>query len=188
MSVTAELKRLPRVAIEDSDPSDPTQAVVPKTRSHRADAGAAWGSLVHGLLEHAMRHRGAVREDLWRLAQWLTMEEPQLRAVIDQAIDTVISVVSSNELAAARATAECYEEVPFAVRASESASTHVVTGAIDVVHRHGDGWRVVDYKTDLDQGTAAQKYAEQVREYGDAWGRISGAATKTAIISAREHL
>ena len=186
-SVTAELKRLPRVVIEDPDPSDPTQVVVPTTTSHRADAGAAWGSLVHGLLEHAMRHRAATRDDLRRLAQWLTVEEPQLRAVIDQAVDTALAVVSSDELAAARATAECHEEVPFAVRASEFASPHVVTGAIDLVHRHGDEWRVLDYKTDVDGGTAALKYAEQVRAYGEAWGRISGAAVKTAIISAREN-
>ena len=117
-SVTAELKRLPRAAVDGLDSSDPTQVVVPKTSSHRADAGAAWGSLVHGLLEHAMRHRTATREDLRRLAQWLTVEEPQLRPVIDQAVDTAMAVVSSGELAAARATAECYEEVPFAVRAT----------------------------------------------------------------------
>ena len=87
---------------------DPTQVVVPKTSSHRADAGAAWGSLVHGLLEHAMRHRAATREDLRRLARWLTVEEPQLRLVIEQAVDTAMAVVSSPELAAARATAQCY--------------------------------------------------------------------------------
>ena len=27
------------------------------TPSHRADAGMAWGTLIHGLLEHAMRHK-----------------------------------------------------------------------------------------------------------------------------------
>jgi ATP-dependent exoDNAse (exonuclease V) beta subunit len=105
--------------------------------------------------------------------------------VIDQAIDTVISVVSSNELTAARATAECHEEVPFALRASEFAIPHIVTGAIDLVHRHGDGWRVLDYKTDVDQGNAAQKYADQVRAYAAAWGKISGAATETAVILTR---
>lgn len=185
-SVTAELKRLPRVALDGSDPSDPTQAVVPRTTSHRADAGAAWGSLVHGLLEHAMRHPTAVRKDLHRLAQWLTMEEPQLRGMIDQAVDTVIAIVSTGELAAARATAECHEEVPFAMRAPAVASPLVVTGVIDLVHRHGDGWRVVDYKTDVDLGPAVSKYTEQVRAYGDAWERIAGAAVKTAIVPARQ--
>ena len=107
--------------------------------------------------------------------------------MIDRAVDTALAVVSSGELATARATAECYEEVPFAVRTSELATPRVVTGVMDLVHRHGDAWRVVDYKTDVDQETAALKYAEQVRAYSEAWGRISGAAVKTAIISAREH-
>ena len=41
-----------------------------------------------------MRHPGATREDLRRLAMWLTVEEPQLRAVIDEALDTVQAVAS----------------------------------------------------------------------------------------------
>ena len=59
------------------------------TPAHRADAGQAWGTLIHGLLEHAMRHKAATRDDLRRLAMWLTVEEPQLRPVIDEALDTV---------------------------------------------------------------------------------------------------
>jgi ATP-dependent exoDNAse (exonuclease V) beta subunit len=184
-SVTAELKRLPRVGVDNVDPSDPTEVVVPKTPSHRADAGVAWGSLVHGLLEHAMRHRAATREDLRRLARWLTVEEPQLRPVIDQAVDTAQAVAASGELAAARATAECYEEVPFAVRAAEFSGVHVRTGSIDLVHRDDDRWRVVDYKTDVDSGTAELKYAEQVRGYSEAWRRVSQAVVTSAIVAAR---
>jgi ATP-dependent helicase/nuclease subunit A len=189
-SVTAELKRLPRVAVDEdaADASDSTQVVVPKTTSHRADAGAAWGSLVHGLLEHAMRHKRATRDDLRRLAEWLTMEEPKLRPVIEQAVDTALAVAASDELAAARATAECYEEVPFAVRAPEFVhTTHVRTGSIDLVHRDGDGWRIVDYKTDVDRGAAEAKYAEQVRAYADAWGRTAHATVTNTIVPARSH-
>src|SRR5258707_8460365 len=54
-----------------------------------------------------------------------------------------------------------------------------LTGAIDLVHRHGVEWRVLDYKTDVDGGTAALRYAEQGRAYGGAWERISGAAVET---------
>ena len=36
----------------------------------------------------------ATRDDLRRLAMWLTVEEPQLRAVIDEALDTVQAVAS----------------------------------------------------------------------------------------------
>ena len=37
-----------------------------------------------------MRHEAATRDDLRRLAMWLTVEEPQLRPVIDQALDTAL--------------------------------------------------------------------------------------------------
>ena len=42
--------------------------------------------MIHGLLEHAMRHERATRDDLRRLAVWLSMEEPKLRAVIEDAV------------------------------------------------------------------------------------------------------
>jgi ATP-dependent exoDNAse (exonuclease V) beta subunit len=71
------------------------------------------------------------------------------------------------------------------VRASESTGTELVRGVIDLVHRQGDEWRVVDYKTDLDHGPAATKYAEQVRTYGDAWGRIANTAVVTVVVAAR---
>ena len=74
---------------------DPTRSVGEDTPSRRADAGLAWGTLVHGLLEHAMRHKTATRDDLRRLAMWLTIEKPELRAVIDQALDTVQSVATA---------------------------------------------------------------------------------------------
>ena len=109
----------------------------------------AWGSLVHGLLEHAMRHRTTTREDLRRLALWLTVEEPQLRVVLDQAIEAALAVVSSEELKAAKTSAECHEEVPFS-KPSDGALPVVVNGAIDLAYREGDVWAVVDYKTDAD--------------------------------------
>jgi hypothetical protein len=69
--------------------------VAPDTPSHRADAGMAWGTLIHGMLEHAMRHAQSTPEDLRRLARWLTVDEPQLRGVIDEAIETVQRVAKA---------------------------------------------------------------------------------------------
>ena len=79
---------------------DPTKVVTTDTPAHRADAGQAWGTLIHGLLEHAMRHKAATRDDLRRLAMWLTVEEPQLRPVIDEALDTVERTAQRGFLAA----------------------------------------------------------------------------------------
>ncbi|MEO8484297.1 MAG: UvrD-helicase domain-containing protein, partial [Acidobacteriota bacterium] len=134
-SVTAEVKRLPRFTIQVEDDDDATRTIVPDTASHRADAGQAWGTLVHGLLEHAMRHAGATRDDLRRLALWLTVDEPQLRPVIDRAVETALAVVASGELASARAAVESQAEVPFAIQEMRDGVPTVVTGAIDLVHR-----------------------------------------------------
>jgi ATP-dependent helicase/nuclease subunit A len=186
-SVTMETKRLPRMAIELGDADDATRTIVPDTASHRADTGVAWGTLVHGLLEHAVRHPAATDEDLRRLALWLTMEEPHLRGVIDRAIETVRAVVSSDALAAARAATESQTEVPFAVRELRDGVSTIVTGAIDLVHRTDDGWRVVDYKTDADVAGAAASpaYAAQVQAYADAWGAVTGEQVETRVVSAR---
>jgi ATP-dependent exoDNAse (exonuclease V) beta subunit len=180
-SVTAETKPLPRLSMESTDAldsADPTRAVVPDTPSHRADAGQAWGTLVHGLLEHAMRHKTATREDLRRLGMWLTVEEPQLRVVIEKALDTVEAVSAGEFWSEARASAECLEEVPFAFR--DAAAGPVTTGVIDLVYRAGAGWNLLDYKTDVAVGPeAAASYARQIAVYAQAWTLFGG------ILSAR---
>jgi ATP-dependent exoDNAse (exonuclease V) beta subunit len=188
-SVTAESKRLPRITVGADDPQedDPTRSVGEDTPSRRADAGLAWGTLIHGLLEHAMRHQHATRDDLRRLAMWLTIETPDLRAVIDQALDTVQAVATAAFWREARASAECHEEVPFAVRDDSTDLPRVVTGTIDLVHRTGDGWRVTDYKTDvdLDNPEAQRKYDEQVRWYAAAWSRVASGTIATSVVAAR---
>jgi ATP-dependent helicase/nuclease subunit A len=189
-SVTAESKRLPRITIgaDDVGEDDPTRCVGEDTPSRRADAGLAWGTLIHGLLEHAMRHQHATRDDLRRLAMWLTIETPELRTAIEQALDTVQTVATAEFWQQARASAECYEEVPFAVRDDSTDVPRVVTGTIDLVHRTDDGWRVTDYKTDVDLGNAdaQRKYEEQVRWYAAAWSRVAVGKVATSVVAARK--
>ena len=65
-SVTAEAKHIAKMGdpTEPAAVDDATRLVGQDTASHRADAGMAWGTLIHGLLEHAMRYKDASREDL----------------------------------------------------------------------------------------------------------------------------
>ena len=93
-----------------------TAASSAATTAWRLDAGPAWGTLIHGLLEHAGRHRDATRADLERLARWLTVETPQLRPAIADALDVVEKVRNAPFWAEARAGGEVHVEVPFAVR------------------------------------------------------------------------
>jgi ATP-dependent exoDNAse (exonuclease V) beta subunit len=143
---------------------------------------------VHGLLEHAMRHRDATREDLRRLAMWLTVEQPRMRGVIEAALDTVAAVSRAEFWSTARGSAECHEEAPFSVREDPDGVPTVVSGTIDLVYRSGDdGWRILDYKTDAD-ATAAElreRYAGQLGAYRRAWGRVSGERAGAEVVSAR---
>lgn len=149
------------------------------TPAHRADAGAEWGAFVHGLLEHAMRHQDATRDDLSRLARWLTVETPDLRPFISEALDLVESVSKAPFWNEARAGAEVHAEVPFAVRFDQAggAPATVLRGIIDSAYRVGDGWRILDYKTDRDADDPAamlERHGPQMAQYKSAWERVSG--------------
>src|ERR1035438_2346428 len=95
-----------------------------------------------------MRHKGATRDDLRRLAMWLTIEQPELRTVIREAIDTVQAMSGAEFWKEARASAECHEETPFGMRVEGEAITKVLTGAIDLVYRTGDSWHLLDYRSE----------------------------------------
>jgi ATP-dependent helicase/nuclease subunit A len=187
-SVTSEAHHIPRILkAEEAAVDDPTRVVSTDTPSRRADAGMLWGTLVHGLLEHAMRHKSATREDLRRLAMWLTIEEPELRPVIEEALDTVQAVSGAEFWKEARASAECHEETPFGMRVEGEAVTKLLTGAIDLVYRTAVGWHLLDYKTDthgLDADLRA-KYGPQIDAYEKAWSRIAQAKVATAFVSAK---
>ena len=187
-SVTGEKRLVTRQPVTAAI-DDPTAVVSADTPSRRADAGAAWGTLVHGLLEHAMRHKQATRDDLRRLAMWLTVDEPGLRPVIDEAIATVQSVTTREFWEHAKASPECHEEVPFAITAAGEKGTapKVLHGTIDAVFTDGASWRVVDYKTDADGAAVSltDRYKEQLEAYAAAWRRFVDNAVTTDIVDAR---
>ncbi len=153
-----------------------------ETSSHRADAGYAWGLLIHGLLEHAMRHQGTSRADLERLALWLTVETPDLRPHIAHAVDVVEGVSKAPFWQEANKGPERHVEVPFAIRQIDSSGVPtVVRGVIDLVYRQDNGWHILDYKTDRvkDPAELVGRYRDQIEQYADAWSDIT-ATTRPA--------
>jgi ATP-dependent exoDNAse (exonuclease V) beta subunit len=178
-SVTAEARHIARITrTADVTADDPTKVVGTDTAAHRADAGMAWGTLIHGLLEHAMRHKSATREDLRRLAMWLTVEEPQLRAVIDEALDTVERAARADFWQLAK-TQERSVETPFVV----SESRRLTNGVIDLLFRVPEGWQIIDYKTDMT--LAEQIYQTQLDAYRDALRKVGCDIADAAIVSVR---
>ena len=186
-SATAEARHIAKMVrvAEPAAADDPTRVVVADTASHRADAGMAWGTLIHGLLEHAMQHPNATRDDLRRLAMWLTVEEPQLRRALDTALDTVERVRRANFWKEAESS-EHSVEVPFMVAAEPK---RLMAGVIDLIHAGPNGWMITDYKTDAaTTPETAHAYALQLENYKKAIAacglRVAGA--RLAPVRTRE--
>ena len=162
------------------------QAIIPDTPSHRAERNAAWGVLIHGLLEHAMRAGARVvsAEELTRLGHWLTIETPELRPHVAAAVAIARSVTAAPFWREALEAEERHVEVPFAVRleAGERGPDGVVLerplvlhGVIDLVHSSPSGWQVRDYKTGaMPPEMMTEKYGPQLAAYVDAWRRVAG--------------
>ncbi|HTU01984.1 MAG TPA: PD-(D/E)XK nuclease family protein, partial [Candidatus Sulfotelmatobacter sp.] len=153
------------------------------------DTGMAWGQLVHVLLESAMRGPQRDRAHLQRVAQWFTMEQPGLRAVISSALDTIERVMASDVWRRAMGAEERLVEVPFAVKVpAEGKPPRILHGVIDLAFRTADGWELVDYKTDqVDVETLVELYGDQVRQYAKQWASLTAARVKYAgLYSVRE--
>jgi hypothetical protein len=152
---------------------------------------------VHGLLEYAGRHPDATRGDFERLGRWLVVDAPELSAVVGDAVDLVARVIQSPFWIDVRTGAEALFEVPFGVclRAGEplggavaGSVPAVLQGVIDVVHPAGEGWRILDYKTDVgaDDATLVARHGRQLATYRAVWERITGAkVTDSAIVALR---
>ena len=127
-----------------------------------------------------MRHSSATRDDLRRLAMWLTVDEPQLRPVIDEALDTVERTAKAGFWQRAK-TEESSVETPFFV----SDSGRLTSGVIDLLFHTPDGWQIVDYKTDL--ALASKAYEAQLDAYRDALRRVGRNVVAAAVASVRSH-
>jgi ATP-dependent exoDNAse (exonuclease V) beta subunit len=183
-SVTAEAKHIERMAraAEPAAADDATRVVSQDTPSHRADAGMAWGTLIHGLLEHAMRYKGATAADLKRLALWLTVEEPQLRPLIDDAIAVVQSAKAASFWVDAL-SGEHLVEVPFFVRQSDQEAV-LRNGVVDLLFSTESGWHLRDYKTDITLDS--NSYADQLAAYRDALERLGCSVVDASTIHMRQ--
>jgi ATP-dependent helicase/nuclease subunit A len=186
-SVTAEARQIPKIARSvEGAADDPTRVITTETSSHRADVGMAWGTLIHGLLEHFMRHQNVTRDDLHRLAMWLTVEEPQLRIAIDEALKTVETVAKANFWEKAKVS-EHHVEMPFCIRASTSSGLMGLTsGIVDLLYRVDDHWNIVDYKTDRTDFSSTNKYEPQLKAYREMWQEMTGCDVQAELVSTRK--
>jgi ATP-dependent helicase/nuclease subunit A len=154
-----------------------------RTPTGEGDHGTSWGTVIHVLLETAMREPAADLADLARSA----LEEQELPAALaPQALATVAAVRASALWGRAVASGGPLVEVPFVACLAPgdpalpepSAVPVLVHGVVDLAFPGPDGWVLADWKTDA--GAAArrdalvERYRGQLALYAEAWRRIAG--------------
>lgn len=135
--------------------------------------GTEWGSVIHLLLEAAMRRPD---DDLHNLAYVALAEAGLEVSLADTAVDTVKSVMRSTIWKRAQASSKCLVEVPFEIVKDVAGKPTLVRGVIDLVFIEPQGWVIVDYKTDAVSAENANEliehYRGQVNLYAEVWEQM----------------
>ncbi len=148
--------------------------------THKALSLLPFEPLRAALADGPMALRAAVRAELDALAARRLLT-PQERA---DASDAAIAGFYASELGRrALASAECRREWAFNLRVREPIDG-VVQGVIDLCFREGDGWVLVDYKTDRVSGAEAlaPRYRAQVGYYRRALASATGLPVREAAL------
>lgn len=141
------------------------------------DGLAAWGTVIHSLLEYAIAQPGA---DLRVLAQELLAELELDPALLEPVLGTVAAVQESSLWKRATCSPRCLVEVPFQVArpATTGQGVGVLRGVADLAFEEGGGWVIVDWKTSRrpaqGYGELVAHYRPQVEQYAQAWQEITG--------------
>lgn len=150
--------------------------------------GLSWGSVLHRVLEAAMRDREL---DLSAFAANVLAEEERPASDLGKVLEVVEAVRSSPIWKRALAAKRCLVEVPFALTvASEELGIRggpdrtVLQGAIDLVFEEERGWTLVDYKSDTVDGNLDELvrfYTPQIAHYRRVWARVTGRPTRAGL-------
>jgi ATP-dependent helicase/nuclease subunit A len=130
--------------------------------------GMRWGSVIHLLLQAAMREPSG---DLNAIAV-SALRASELDAALAAEAVTVVRRVMKSALWR-RAAGKCLTEVPLVVAMPDG----LVRGVIDLAFAEAGGWVLVDYKTDRDEGLL-EKYRPQLESYRACWQAATGQPVK----------
>lgn len=139
----------------------------------KGTGGAAWGTVIHWLLEAATK---ADSSTLHNLAIAALQDQDLPKELADTALSVVDGVRQSKIWARAEGSLRRMNEVSFEfVAPSDHANAipMLIRGVIDLAFEEPDGWVIVDYKTDRVSGKELQdavvRYSLQLNEYVKAW-------------------
>ena len=171
---TYDVKRAKAMAVSGGTPGH---------RGRPGEHGTEWGLVIHTLLEAALARRDG---DLVPLAAAALQEQDLDPRRAGEAVALVAAVMESALWRRAVSAQDRMTEVPiqWSEPPDKDGVDTVVRGVIDLVFREGDGWVVVDYKTDDRPGASlddlVEHYTPQVRAYAEAWARLTGEPVREA--------
>ncbi len=145
-------------------------------------SGRRFGTLVHALLAHV-----ALEAAPGDIGQMASVQARMLGATDAEraAAATVAGALLGHPLlararAAAAAGRVCRREVPLVL----TVDALLVDGQADLLWDDGDGWMVLDFKTDIELGASTALYARQVAVYLEALRRATGRPARGALLRA----
>ena len=189
--------RAAALAAEREACAEPSYEITSVTKMVKHDAsifavdagglGRAWGNAVHEALEAANRGvggdgiRAICRTAL--LDNDLPLDDDGEPADLDDLETLVERVRGSDTWQRAREAETVLVEAPFALPIGEGDLTAIVEGVIDLAFAEGDGWVIVDYKTDVvddpdNLAARRRQYRAQVEAYAGYFEQISGQTVK----------
>jgi ATP-dependent helicase/nuclease subunit A len=96
----------------------------------------------------------------------------------DAAAGIAIKLLTHPRLEAARSALKAgrrvWREAPVSLRVETDGTPQLVDGQVDLAYDTGDGWIVVDFKTDIEIASAQDAYQQQVALYCEAVRRATG--------------
>jgi ATP-dependent helicase/nuclease subunit A len=168
------------------DPGDAEQGDLPEievielARDPHRPSGRRFGTLVHALLATVPLDAAPAR-----IREVADVEGRILGAPAEE----VVSATRIAEAAlvhpvlararAAMAVGRCRREVPIAWRTPDGS---LLEGVVDLAFQEGDGWTVVDFKTDREIAAAGRRYQQQLRHYAAAVGTLFGTPARPVLV------
>jgi ATP-dependent helicase/nuclease subunit A len=141
--------------------------------------GKQWGTVVHRVLE--ARARGRMGESLARFARAVMQDE----AVTGASVGDVLTLVARLE-ADGHWPRETIAEMPIVTTEEVDGRLVLREGVIDAARPDSDGWRVLDWKTDLDRtgGDAKRRamYQKQVEAYAAMLSTLLGTTATGELV------
>ena len=157
--------------------SEPVRLDSVELRDLTRPGGKRFGTLVHALLAEVDLRAGP--EAIARVARAQARLVGATPGETDAAVRAVGAALAHPLLRRAASAAECRREEPMVHRLEDDT---LLEGVMDLAFRDGEGWTVVDFKTDALPASQAQ-YAAQLRLYCAAITAATGLPA-TAILLA----